>query len=401
MTDKERNWLEKAIEALALTARKEGEYWRAGYTREDACGADLLKKWMLEKGFQTRFDSVGNLYGRIEGRSKETILIGSHRDTVKNGGKYDGVLGILAGIEAVASLFAEKGRPQKTVEVVAMCEEEASRFLTGYVGSRAIVGGLGAKNLQEQDDGGMTLIEAMTESGYYKGELPQERRDVSRFLELHIEQGGILENQSCNVGIVTSIAGIFAGEVMFYGQQNHAGTTPMRLRKDPVPAAAQLIQALSSWAEEKEESLTCTFGNMTVEPGKSNVIADKVALTFDIRSGCQSLLTEAEARLRALAAADKGVKTEIHVACQDPPAMMDAGGVASLEALAAEKKIPYLKMNSGAGHDSQIIAAKIKTNMIFVPSRDGISHSPLEFTSMDDLQQGYDLLKAFVEMTAW
>lgn len=399
--ERELDWIERAIDDLALTAEREGQYWRASYTREDAAGAALLEKWLLEKGFQIRYDSVGNLYGRMEGFSEETFLIGSHRDTVKNGGKYDGALGILTGIEAVSSLWQEKGRPQKTVEVVAMCEEEASRFLTGYVGSRAIVGELTQKNLEELDADGMALIEAMVESGYYRGALPKKRDDVVGFLELHIEQGGLLERQGRKVGIVTSIVGLFAGEIVFYGRQNHAGTTPMSLRCDPVPAAAALIQQLDCWAKEKEDQITCTFGNVVVEPGKSNVIANKVTLTFDIRSGRRELLQEAEAKIREFVEKGKSVKAEIRLACQDPPAAMDEEGISLLETLAEERGLSYLKMSSGAGHDSQIIAPKIRTNMIFVPSQGGISHSPLEYTDVDDIRQGYTLMKAYIEAVAW
>lgn len=398
---RELDWIKKAINDLALTAERDGEYWRASYTREDAAGAALLEKWLQEKSFQTRYDAAGNLYGRLEGSSKETFLIGSHRDTVRNGGKYDGALGILTGMEAVCSLLQEKGRPQRTVEIVAMCEEEASRFLTGYVGSRAIVGELSQKNLEELDDNGMSLMEALAESGYYRGVLPQKRDDVVGFLELHIEQGGLLEKEGRKVGIVTSVVGILAGEIIFYGRQNHAGTTPMRLRCDPVPVAATLIQQLDCWAREKEDQITCTFGNVVVEPGKSNIIADKVTLTFDIRSGKGELLQEAEAKIREILEKDKTIKADICVACQDPPAAMDEEGISLLETLAEERNLSYLKMSSGAGHDSQIIAPKIKTNMIFVPSQGGISHSPLEYTDMDDVGQGYTLMKAYIEAVAW
>lgn len=398
---KEMDWIENAIDALAVTARRNDEYWRASYTREDAAGAALLEKWMSEKGFQTRYDAVGNLYGRVEGLSEETILIGSHRDTVKNGGKFDGALGILVGIEAAASLLQEKGKPQKSVEVAALCEEEASRFLTGYVGSRAIVGELERKNLEELDADGMTLAEAMVESGYYQGELPPARSDVSQFLELHIEQGAVLENRQKKVGIVTAIVGLFAGEISFFGEQNHAGTTPMSQRKDPVPTAAAFIQQFDHWAKEKADQITCTFGNIVVEPGKSNVIADKVIVTFDIRSGSRDLLREAEIKINSILAKQGNVNTKICIACQDPPVDMNEEGIILLQHLAEEKNLSYLKMSSGAGHDSQIIAPKIRTNMIFVPSRGGISHSPLEYTDLDDLRQGYTLMKAYIEAVAW
>lgn len=397
----ELRWIEDAIEKLAQTAEKNGLYWRAAYTPEDYKGVQLLKQWMEEAGFQTYFDQVGNLYGRIEGESDAVFLTGSHRDTVVNGGKFDGALGIITAIAAGGALYRLYGRPKKTLEVVALCEEEGSRFLTGYVGSRALIGTLGEKNLREKDETGRSLQEAMQTSGYYHGTLPKPREDVEQFLELHIEQGGVLEKTGNKIGIVTAIVGILAGNIVFFGEQNHAGTTPMNMRKDPVPAAAAFTVELNRWALSKGTELVCTIGNITVEPGKSNVIADRVGLTFDIRSGSQVLLEEVKEKIEELMENFSTYQPVIIYACQEAPALMEKDGVSRLEALAEEQGEGYIKMASGAGHDSQIIAEKIKTNMIFVPSQKGVSHSPFEFTAIQDIAPGYELMKAYMKESIW
>lgn len=173
--EKELTWIENAIEELSKTAEKDGISWRASYTPEDQKGTELLKAWMEEKGFCTYFDEVGNLFGRIAGKKEEVILTGSHRDTVKNGGKYDGALGVITAIEGISALYQKYGRPEKTVEVAAFCEEEASRFPTGFIGSSGITGELSEKDLNEKDDDGITVKEAMEGAGYYKeGVLPQK-----------------------------------------------------------------------------------------------------------------------------------------------------------------------------------------------------------------------------------
>ena len=402
MIDTEMQWIESAIEKVAETGKKEdGTYWRATYTEEDKKGVELLKRWMKDAGFYTYFDTVGNLYGRIEGRTKDVILAGSHRDTVKNGGKYDGALGIITAISACTSLYREYGIPEKTVEVVALCEEEASRFLAGYVGSRAITGTLRNENLQELDENGVSLEEAMRRAGYYEGVLPKERGNVKQFLELHIEQGGFLEGTGKQVGIVTAIVGIFAGDIYFYGEQNHAGTTPMSMRKDPVPVAASFVTALNKWAMTKGDKLVCTIGNVVIEPGKSNVIANKVKITFDIRSESQELLAEAKNKIESLLKEFSEYRPETDFACQDSPVAMDAEGIERLKQLAEKENQKVALMPSGAGHDSQIIAQKIKTNMIFVPSERGISHSPLEYTDIMDIKPGYILMKSYLKEKGW
>lgn len=396
-------WIVDAVEAVGKTALRDGEYWRATYTEEDAKAVELLKSYMTESGMEVYFDAVGNLFGRLPGKDSQVIMTGSHRDTVRHGGKYDGMLGILTGLKAAASLYGQLGKPEKTVEVVAICEEESSRFpLSSYAGSCHISGQLQEEDLQVTDGDGISMREAMEKAGYLREALSAGRKDLEHFVELHIEQGGLLEDQEKQVGIVTSIVGLFAGEVIFTGHQNHAGTTPMYLRKDPMPLAAEYIYRLHQWAGGYMEDLVCTVGKITAQPGNANVIPAEVSFTFDIRSAKEERLRQAEAVLLQLKKELEGnIAVEVRVACNEPPVQLDESGIEQLEKIAERRNLRFQKMTSGAGHDSQVIGQKYRTNMIFVPSVDGVSHSTAEFTKAEDIDAGYLVLRDYLETLAW
>lgn len=403
MYNEELKWIENALDRLHETGKMGSLHWRATYTEEDQKARKLLEQWMREKDLEVFYDDVGNLFGKIEGEQDKIVLTGSHRDTVKNGGKYDGALGIICAIAAASSLYAELGKPKKSVEVVAFCEEEGSRFLSGYLGSRYVIGELSENAMQERDANGITVTEAIRHAGFSgKGmQKSPQMQDIERFIELHIEQGGVLEQSGEQVGLVTSIVGLLIGKITIEGHQNHAGTTPMHLRKDPVTRAAQFITEMNQWAMAYGEAVTCTFGEIQVFPNKSNVIPGSVSLSFDIRSASPAILQEAQTRIKNLQQQEDGFRYTLEFAAPDAPAQMDEDGLKLLEEAAKKLHLSYRKMHSGAGHDSQIIAQKIKTNMIFVPSVDGISHSPLEYSKPDDIGHGHLLLKAFLREIAW
>lgn len=403
MYNEELAWIENALDCLHETGKMGSLHWRATYTEEDQKALKLLEQWMREKDLEVFYDDIGNLFGKIEGEQDRIVLTGSHRDTVKNGGKYDGALGVICAIAAAGSLYAELGKPKKSVEVVAFGEEEGSRFLSGYLGSRYFVGQLSDDILQERDANGITLIEAIRQaefSGKKTQKLPQ-MQEVERFIELHIEQGGVLEQSGEQVGLVTSIVGLLIGKITIEGHQNHAGTTPMHLRKDPVTKAAQFITEMNQWVMAYGEAVTCTFGEIQVFPNKSNVIAGSVSLSFDIRSTSPAILQEAQTRIKNLQQQEDGFRYTLEFAAPDAPAQMDEAGLKLLEEAARKLHLSYRKMHSGAGHDAEMLAQKIKTNMIFVPSVGGISHSPLEYSKPDDIGRGYLLLKAFLREIAW
>ena len=399
---REAEWIVQAIEAVGKTAEKDGEYWRASYTEQDRKATALLRQYMEEAGMETYVDAVGNLFGRIGGKDSRVLLTGSHRDTVRNGGKYDGMLGVLTALKAAGDLKAEWGVPEKTVEIVAFCEEESSRFPTSYLGSRNVTGSLTPEELEDLDENGISLREAMKKSGYLKGEIGVPRTDLERFTELHIEQGGVLEKDGIQIGIVTSIVGLFTGEVYVRGQQNHAGTTPMYMRRDPVPVAAEFICLLNRWAMDHQQDLVCTVGRIDVEPGNANVIPEQVMFTFDIRSSSEELLAESREKIARLKEQLNGEQEiTVKITCDEPPVHLDPEGRERLKEAAEEEKLTYKEMVSGAGHDSQAIGQKYKTNMIFVPSKDGVSHSPREYTFPEDIGAGYAVLKNYLKKTAW
>ena len=389
MYNEELKWIENGLDRLHETGKMGSLHWRATYTEEDQKARKLLEQWMREKDLEVFYDDVGNLFGKIEGEQDKIVLTGSHRDTVKNGGKYDGALGIICAIAAASSLYAELGKPKKSVEVVAFCEEEGSRFLSGYLGSRYFVG--------------ITVSEALQHAGFSgKGmQKSPQMQDIERFIELHIEQGGVLEQSGEQVGLVTSIVGLLIGKITIEGHQNHAGTTPMHLRKDPVTRAAQFITEMNQWAMTYGEAVTCTFGEIQVFPNKSNVIAGSVSLSFDIRSTSPAILQEAQTRIKNLQQQKDGFRYTLEFAAPDAPAQMDGDGLKLLEEAAKKLHLSYRKMHSGAGHDAEMVAQNIKTNIIFVPSVGGISHSPLEYSKMDDIGHGYLLLKAILREIAW
>ena len=403
MYNEELAWIENALDCLHETGKMGSLHWRATYTEEDQKALKLLEQWMREKDLEVFYDDIGNLFGKIEGEQDRIVLTGSHRDTVKNGGKYDGALGIICAIAAAGSLYAELGKPKKNVEVVAFGEEEGSRFLSGYLGSRYLVGQLSDDILQERDANGITLTEAIRHAGFSgkRAQKSPQMQEVERFIELHIEQGGVLEQSGEQVGLVTSIVGLLIGKITIEGHQNHAGTTPMHLRKDPVTRAAQFITEMNQWAMTYGEAVTCTFGEIQVFPNKSNVIPGSVSLSFDIRSTSPAILQEAQTRIKNLQQQEDGFRYTLEFAAPDDPAQMDEDGLKLLEETAKSLHLSYRKMHSGAGHDAEMLAQKIKTNMIFVPSVGGISHSPLEYSKPDDIGRGYLLLKAFLREIAW
>lgn len=400
---KDKRWIDKAIEKAADTAINGDLYWRATYSSQDDKCVTLISEWLKERNFKISYDVVGDIYGKIEGKTDDTILIGSHRDTVRNGGKYDGILGIIAGIEAVHRAVNEFGKPKKNIEVVALCEEEASRFPRGFIGSRAITGTFSQDDLFDVDDNGVTVKDEIEKRDYYKGQFPKKRQDVTNFIELHIEQGGILESENKKIGIVKSIVGLVCGEIVFYGEQNHAGTTPMSLRKDPMIIAARVITEFEKWIKDKNDKLTFTVGKVNVEPGNGNIIPSKVIISFDIRSGDEVLLNNAKVKLAQVVGHEKVNITDakIEYYCNDKPSFMSKKGIELLNKIVEEKDIPYLIMDSGAGHDSQIMAEHFETSMIFVPSVNGKSHVQDEYTRSDDIETGVEVLKELVKKLAW
>ena len=387
--------IEEMLCQLADATRIDGEIWRAAYTPEDKNAKNILREWIEDLGLEYREDAIGNVYGRFPGTEPGTVLTGSHLDTVKNGGKYDGALGVVTGVAALGYLKESGFVPKHSLEVVGLMEEEGSRFATGCQGSRAICGTLKEEDLEEVGRDGVTLREALVSAGYQPEALKSVKRDdIRAIVELHIEQGPVLESEQKQIGIVDSIVGIVNYELTIQGSQNHAGTTSMPLRHDPVVAAAEFITESTRQMMEQTPSATLTYGAMQVFPGMQNVIADRVNLLIDMRDGSEEELLQDEAILKhALESIEsKGFKIRFGQNHWLKSAQMDPNVIRVIEQHCKEKHLAYKHMNSGAGHDSMVFGKVFPTAMIFVPSIGGISHNPAEATAISDIQTGFELL---------
>ncbi|MBQ8590673.1 MAG: M20 family metallo-hydrolase [Firmicutes bacterium] len=370
--------------------------WRAILTDSDFRGKSLIRSWMEEAGLNVREDVFGNLIGRLEGEVPETIMVGSHVDTVKDGGKYDGACGVVTAIEAVGALVKNGWKPYYSVEVVGIEEEEGSRFDLSYPGSYALVGKLSPEELAICDEEGTALKDLMEERGYdWKNIAKADVRSyVKEFMELHVEQGAVLDREGLSIGLVENITGMVDFDVTVHGEQNHAGTTPMYLRKDPMVKTAELILKLTEAVKSISSTGVITFGEMQLHPGVANVIPGSVHFIVDMRDGNREALLKEESAVAEIlsAASGDGFDVEFKMYNHEDPVPMDSVLVDDLERCVQEASIPYKRMNSGAGHDSMIIAWEIPTCMIFIPSVNGISHSPKEYTKPEDLGRGCEVL---------
>lgn len=383
-------------EVVACSTDADGSIQRLLYTPAWLAAQRHLQSIMDAHGFTTYFDSIGNLFGRMEGADNtRTILTGSHIDTVKNCGRLDGLYGIAGGIEAVLRLVHAHGRPACSLEVVSFAEEEGSRFPYAFWGSKNLAGTADPAAVSGlQDEDGLGFADQMQACGFAFG--PQAaRRDIAAFVELHIEQGAVLERQGADIGVVEAIVGQKRFSVKITGAANHAGTTPMAYRRDALACAAEIIAEIRNRAIAWGDPLVATVGKIEALPGGGNVIASHVEFTVDIRHTDAQKLSGFEAHVLAMAedaARRHGTGLAVSKYLDTAPTPMCGEIVSLVEAACRKSCCKYIKMPSGAGHDAQIMAGLANTGMIFVPSRDGISHSPLECTSPQGLASGVDVL---------
>jgi len=360
---------------------------------------NALKKFMHHEGLITSYDEIGNLFGRLEGTlyKNETILTGSHVDTVKNGGLYDGQFGIIAGIIAVTYLKETYGPPLRNIEVVSMAEEEGSRFPYVFWGVKNLFGLATRDEVEEMVDfEGVTFVEAMRKAGFsFRDASPTVRKDLTAFLELHIEQGGVLEREKKSVGIVEHIVGQRRFSIEVTGEANHAGTTPMGYRKDAVYAASRMICTIMDTAQAYGDPLVATVGKIEIKPNIVNVVPGKALFTLDARHTQKDVLIKFTDEVTAYMqdmASQMGTHIHIDMWMDADPVPMDQGIVELLKTHCEKNGLNFKMMHSGAGHDSQIIAQFVPTAMLFVPSHKGISHSPFEYTDPQDLGEGVKAL---------
>ena len=383
--------------ALAEITDPEHPYTRRSFSPLFLQGRAWLAKRFAAAGLAVRIDTAGNLIGRLDGAdpSLGVIAIGSHSDTVPSGGRFDGIAGLATGLEVVRSLAGM--RLGHAIEVIDFLAEEPSEYGLSCVGSRGMVGALDASMLDLMEPGGEKLRDALRRVGGDPDRLEASRRqDIKAFLELHIEQGIVLESRSLDVGVVTSIVGIHRIEIVFEGAADHAGTTPMALRHDALVAAANTVAAVRRIAEqlaaEGPDYFVATVGILSVEPGASNVVPARCRLVIDARSTNSALtrrFVEAVERDSATYAAAAHVERTSLVTLSDaPPIACDPVLREALRRGAQELGLGETDLASGAGHDAAFMSRICPSAMIFVPCRNGKSHAPEEWADREAIARG-------------
>jgi len=383
--------------ALAEITDPEHPYTRRSFSPLFLQGRAWLAKRFAAAGLAVRIDTAGNLIGRLDGAdpSLGVIAIGSHSDTVPSGGRFDGIAGLATGLEVVRSLAGM--RLGHAIEVIDFLAEEPSEYGLSCVGSRGMVGALDASMLDLTEPGGEKLRDALRRVGGDPDRLEASRRqDIKAFLELHIEQGIVLESRSLDVGVVTSIVGIHRIEIVFEGAADHAGTTPMALRHDALVAAANTVAAVRRIAEqlaaEGPNHFVATVGILSVEPGASNVVPARCRLVIDARSTNSALtrrFVEAVERDSATYAAAAHVERTSLVTLSDaPPIACDPVLREALRRGAQELGLGETDLASGAGHDAAFMSRICPSAMIFVPCRNGKSHAPEEWADREAIARG-------------
>lgn len=388
-------------------ARGDGGLQRYTYTAAWSEAQATVRMLMAEAGLDVYVDAVGNVFGRLPGSSGEpVILTGSHIDTVKGGGKYDGALGILAGIAALGELRAQYGSPTANLEVVALCEEEGSRFNANFLGSRAMLGLVSTEELATTfDDAGVSIREAMVGVGLDPDDVLSARRtDVAAFVELHIEQSDRLHEMGEDIGVVTVIPGVVWLGVTVLGRADHAGATSMRRRSDAFVPAAQMALAVREIALEAGDPAVITTGRWDVRPGAANIVPGEVSFTIDVRhtdaSVLSGLVNEIVHRCEMLAERS-GSMVQIYEQKRENPSAMDERLRTLIEESAELLGARWRTMPSGAGHDSQVWAKHVPSAIMFVPSQDGRSHVPEEYTSPEHCALGARVLAATLHRLAY
>ncbi len=397
----------KDLECLKQFTATPGEgCTRLPFTPEARGAVNYLSGAMKEAGLDVREDAAGNVIGVLKGTDPDApcVMMGSHYDSVVNGGDFDGIAGVVCAIEAARQLKNKGITPKRNFVVVGFCDEEGMRFGTGYFGSGAMLGNRDVEYCKNfADTNGVTIYDAMKEYGLDPEKIQDAKWDVSKigkFLELHIEQGPVLDAENIELGLVDCIVGIQRYMVTVHGRADHAGTTPMDMRMDAVDAATKVISKIPDWAREKADGTVATTGFIRTTPGGMNIVAEKVEFTVDIRSKNNDNINDIANRIRA--ALDREVKEmggsyEIDTKLVITPVWLSEEMLDSMEESCKAKGYSYKRLPSGAGHDALEIGQVIPTVMLFVPSKDGRSHCPVEFTKYSDFAKASVIMTELAE----
>lgn len=377
---------------------KEGGYYREAFSKADIKGRTLVEGFMAEAGMKVTRDAAFNSIGRFAGKdaSLPPIVIGSHTDTVPSGGNYDGVLGVLSGIALVRALHRAGSRLKHPIEIINFSGEEAVAP-GGTFGSRVMTGHFQKELLDQIVYSGENFRELLEKAGVNietLGTIRREKGAVAAYVELHIEQGGILDEEEISIGVVNGIVGFRRYRIVFAGRANHAGTTPMDKRDDALVKAAHFIIAVKEKAEK--HGIVGTVGTLNVNPGAPNVIPGSVEITFEMRGLVDVVIDQVENELQLLAEELNG---SFEKYSHKPPIISDEVIVKALEEGCRKAELDYLIMPSGAGHDANLMATICPVAMIFVPNKDGISHAKDEYTTPEACINGANaLLQGIAEL---
>jgi allantoate deiminase len=397
----------RRIQALGRISDEAGRLTRTFGSPAMRRANRLVGFWMREAGMEVREDAIGNLLGHYPAatRPSQILLLGSHLDTVPNAGKFDGPLGVILAIACVEHLRRNHLRLPFALEVCAFADEEGVRYQTACLGSRAAAGLLATADLRRKDARGVSMADAIRRFGGQPARLKHARFDADRLLgyvEAHIEQGPLLEDKQVAVGIVTAIAGQSRFQFTFTGRAGHAGTTPMRLRRDALCAAAEFILAVERYAAHKA-GLVATAGQIQAEPNASNVIPGAVTLSLDVRHQTDAARRSAGAQFQKLAwqiATTRRVKVSAQLVQQTPSVACSPKLSGPLERAAKTHQPQVVRLPSGAGHDAAILARITPAAMLFIRCKDGISHHPDESASRQDVRVALAVLNDFLRLLA-
>ncbi len=378
--------------------------WRLEGNELSKASKDYLVETMEEAGLEIRFDRAGNIFGRKEGTDpgRKAVMSGSHLDSVKNGGQFDGPLGVIGALEAVRVINEEGFEHSRPIEVAVFVGEEGSAFERGLIGSEVLTGAISYDEVLNLANSDGELLKNVL--GDYRGEFLMDLGGVEYFVELHPEQGPVLDTEGIPVGIVESITGLYWLRVVIEGEENHAGTTPMKMRKDALVKAAEIVSFVHEkaldMAEKTNGSFVATVGRLEVHPSATNIIPGRVELGIDIRDVNQGNIDVFKAAVTdkvAEVSRVPGMKAKAQVLVDKPPCLCSGEVIEAIERAVRELGLEARKMSSGAAHDAQNLAGKVKTAMIFVQSANGISHSPREWTSWEDVETGVNVLTRVIK----
>jgi allantoate deiminase len=398
MINENRLW-NRLMELGEIGKQPSGGITRLSFTKEERAAKEKVASYMKEAGLAVYEDAVGNLLGRKEGKDSEAavVLVGSHLDSVYNGGMFDGPIGVLSAVEVLQTMNERGVETKHPIEVVAFTDEEGARFSYGMIGSRGMAGTLSEEELVHQDKHGISIAEAMKAAGLDPSEIGKAARrkgSVKAYVELHIEQGRVLEQANLPVGIVTGIAGLVWAKFTVEGKAEHAGATPMPIRRDPLVAAAQIIQMIEQEAK-KTGTTVGTVGQMQVFPGGINVIPARVEFSLDLRdidaavrdNVFQSIIERAQQIGR-----ERNVQVTVERLQEMPPVLCSELVQNAAKEACKQLGFDVLSLPSGAAHDGVQLVDLCPIGMIFVRSKDGISHSPEEWSSKEDCAAGANVL---------